>query len=56
MGEGSVEVAAQYTEHGTADTLGYGVDWMHGDVQSAVETAATCSFYDRLLHTWTVSL
>ena len=55
-GAPALRVAASYTAHGVGDALGYGADWAHGGGGSEPLRAATCSFYDRKLHLWTVSV
>lgn len=56
-----LRTAAEYTAHGLgvegqAVGLAYGADWCHSaPVGRSDASAATCSFYDRLLHTWDLS-
>ena len=69
--DGAPSEHASYTEHGTGKALAYGADWAHdepvrhdgvdsGDLDSAASSAvyraATCSFYDRALHLWSVGV
>ena len=46
---GSVEACEEYPHQ---QSLGYGADWCHLP-SPGYSIAATCSFYDRLLHLWT---
>lgn len=39
-------------EYAHQKTLGYGADWCHMKAADGQALAATCSFYDRLLHLW----
>ena len=51
--DGGLQVAAEYTAHGTGQALGYGADWARGGPWAAGGLgAATASFYDKLMHTW----
>lgn len=47
---GELSIAEEYIGQ---KTLGYGGDWCHKPFKDASSLAATCSFYDRLLHLWT---
>ena len=55
--ESGLSVAAQYTEHGTGQSLGYGVDWKRsGPSANGGICAASASFYDKLMHTWELNM
>ena len=45
----SCQVVEEYPHQ---KTLAYGADWCREVGPDGASTAATCSFYDRLLHVW----
>ena len=45
------EPLCEYTRH---ESLAYGVDWQPASGRSDTMLVATCSFYDRALHMWTL--
>ena len=52
-GAPTLESLATYEAHGMGQALGYGADWAWtGPAATPLLLGATCSFYDRALHTW----